>query len=107
MFHVMWEHGRRVLQNVVAFVNCQSGIDTFDRTGIRLQPQLSNVRFIKHFGMEPARRSFGNPVAFKDYGTGLSYRLAPRFRELHVHIEVRGVTRWVEQLFCSQVLPFS
>ena len=66
----MWEHGRRVLQNVVVFVNCQSGIDTFDRTGIRLQPQLSDLRLIKHFGMEPARRSLGNPVAFTDYVRG-------------------------------------
>jgi len=41
----------------------KSGVDTLDRTGIRPQPQSSNLRLIKDFGMEPARHSFGNPGA--------------------------------------------
>ena len=52
----------------------KSGVDTFDRTGIRLQPQSSNLRLIKDFGMEPARHSFGNPGALTDCGTQFSYR---------------------------------
>ena len=41
----------------------KSRADMFDRALIGLQPQLSNLRLIKYFGMEPALRSFGNPGA--------------------------------------------
>jgi opacity protein-like surface antigen len=49
----------------------KSGVDSSTGRVIRLLPQLSNLRLINYFGMEPARHSFGDPGALTIWGAFL------------------------------------
>lgn len=84
----------------------KSGVDTFDRTGIRPQPQSSNLRLIKDFGMEPARAQLWQPRCLN--GRLHAVLVPPQHRDYGnctYILKYQGVTRCGEQLLCSPVLP--
>jgi len=66
----------------------KSRADMFDRGLIGLQPQLSNLRLIKYFGMEPALCSFGNPGALTGCRRRFPQPRTASSRESQAHIEV-------------------